>query len=122
MTSLAWMQLAACQGVPTETMFPSQGADVRTAKAICADCPVTAPCLEYALTTGQHYGIWGGQSERQRVRLRRKWRIANGVELRPNGHPVAGHGTRSRYTAGCRCVDCVDASRAYHRQNRRRPA
>jgi hypothetical protein len=29
------------------------------------------------------------------------------------------HGTRSRYNAGCRCVGCTAANRAYNEQRRR---
>lgn len=27
---------------------------------MCAACPVKIPCLDFALTTGQREGIWGG--------------------------------------------------------------
>jgi hypothetical protein len=118
MTSLAWMQLAACQGVATETMFPSQGEDVRPGKAICATCPVVAPCLDYAVRTGQHYGIWGERSERQRVGLRAKHLADQGIELHANGKRVAIHGTRARYQGGCHCGDCRTANRDYYRKAR----
>jgi WhiB family redox-sensing transcriptional regulator len=35
--------------------------------------------------------------------------------------PDGGHGTRSRYTAGCRCGPCTEANRAYHRRWRNGP-
>lgn len=43
------------------------------AKAICAQCPVRAACLEFAIATNQPYGIWGGAnaSERRSIRRRR---------------------------------------------------
>lgn len=41
------------------------------AKQVCARCPVTLECLEYALKTGQQYGIWGGKNEKELKQLRR---------------------------------------------------
>ena len=41
------------------------------AKAICTECPVREPCLEYALRIREPHGIWGGLNEyerRQRLR------------------------------------------------------
>lgn len=48
--------------------------------------------------------------------------LAEGVSLRPRkgGLPVAKHGTRSRYTAGCRCIPCRDANTAYEADRRTR--
>lgn len=37
------------------------------AKALCAVCPVQQECLDFALDTGQRFGIWGGLTARQRV-------------------------------------------------------
>ena len=39
---------------------------------LCADCPVTAECLQLALDNGEVHGIWGGKTERQRRRMRRQ--------------------------------------------------
>ncbi|MBA3983089.1 MAG: WhiB family transcriptional regulator, partial [Acidimicrobiia bacterium] len=36
---------------------------------ICATCPVSAPCLEYALDNRIEHGVWGGHSERSRRRI-----------------------------------------------------
>jgi WhiB family redox-sensing transcriptional regulator len=41
----------------------------------CQECPVKAPCLEYALSRGEVHGVWGGTSERERVRLLRRRRV-----------------------------------------------
>jgi WhiB family redox-sensing transcriptional regulator len=35
-------------------------------------CDVRAECLEYALLHDERFGIWGGLSERERRRLRRR--------------------------------------------------
>jgi len=36
------------------------------AKAICAECPVRAECLDYALDIREPHGIWGGLTEAER--------------------------------------------------------
>ena len=42
------------------------------AKAVCRACPVQAACLEYALTNGERFGVWGGLSPNERDELRRR--------------------------------------------------
>jgi WhiB family redox-sensing transcriptional regulator len=37
---------------------------------------VREECLEYALSNGEKFGIWGGMSERERRRLRRARALA----------------------------------------------
>jgi WhiB family redox-sensing transcriptional regulator len=49
------------------------GVDV--ARRICAECPVQAPCLEYALVERIDHGVWGGASERERRRILRQRRL-----------------------------------------------
>jgi WhiB family redox-sensing transcriptional regulator len=47
---------------------------IRDAKSVCSQCPVKAECLQFAITTNQEYGVWGGTSEEERRVLRRQWR------------------------------------------------
>ena len=73
----AWHAKAACAETPTDEFFPvgSSGPaleQIAKAKAICATCPVASKCLEYALSTGQNDGIWGGMSEDERGAERRR--------------------------------------------------
>jgi WhiB family redox-sensing transcriptional regulator len=49
---------------------------IAAAKAICTECAVRAECLEFAVTTNQEYGIWGGTSEEERRDIRRARRVA----------------------------------------------
>jgi WhiB family transcriptional regulator, redox-sensing transcriptional regulator len=72
-----WQDLAACRGTDTDRFFPisykgRSAADIDVAVRICRSCPVRQPCLAYALSTAQTYGIWGGTTERQRKLLRRR--------------------------------------------------
>lgn len=60
---------ALCAQVDPELFFPEKGGSTREAKRICRRCPIRDACLEYALVNGERFGIWGGQSERERRRL-----------------------------------------------------
>ena len=73
-----WRALAACRDTAPDLFFPvgSTGLAVEqidAAKAVCDQCPVKEPCLQFALETNQDSGIWGGTSEEERRRLRRVW-------------------------------------------------
>ncbi len=65
-----WQTLGACRGVATSVFFAGQGESTAAAKAVCQSCVVRAECAEYALATGQRFGVWGGLSERERRRIR----------------------------------------------------
>jgi WhiB family redox-sensing transcriptional regulator len=67
-----WQDRALCAQADPEAWFPEKGGSTREAKKICRGCEVRAECLEYALTNGERYGIYGGLSERERRRLKRE--------------------------------------------------
>lgn len=69
---LSWQDLANCRGADADLFFPERGASTRQAKAICRECSVRTECLEFAITTGEKFGIWGGLSERERRKIRRQ--------------------------------------------------
>lgn len=71
-----WQNEANCLGVDPDLFFPDRGTSTREAKEICRGCVVRLDCLEYALTNGEKFGIWGGLSERERRRLRRQRAVA----------------------------------------------
>jgi WhiB family transcriptional regulator, redox-sensing transcriptional regulator len=68
----SWQERALCAETDPEAFFPEKGGSTREAKKICTGCEVRAECLEYALTMDERFGIWGGLSERERRRLRRR--------------------------------------------------
>lgn len=68
-TDNAWMVEALCAQTDPEIFFPDRGGSTRSAKKVCARCPVRDECLEYALEHGERHGIWGGKSERERRKL-----------------------------------------------------
>ena len=67
-----WRPLAACRGLDPELFFTRKGESTAEAKAVCDSCPVEGPCLVAALEAGEKFGVWGGLSERERRRLRRR--------------------------------------------------
>ena len=74
-----WAEEAQCRGMDHKIFFPDErGAAVRRvrriAKSICMQCVVRAECLEYALTTNQTEGIWGGLDEKERKKYQRRLR------------------------------------------------
>lgn len=70
-----WRDNAACLGMETELFFPLPGRhnpDTVTAKEICRRCPVTAQCLEWAMSERELYGIWGGRTQEERAAVMRR--------------------------------------------------
>ncbi len=70
--TLGWQTDALCAQTDPEAFFPEKGGSTRDAKRICTSCQVSAECLEYALQNDERFGIWGGLSERERRKLKRR--------------------------------------------------
>lgn len=72
----AWQSHAACRDAPDpDIFFPAKGEHGDQAKEVCATCPVTAPCLDFALKISQgtyDHGIYGGTTPGERSELRRR--------------------------------------------------
>ena len=74
MPNTEWREQAACLPYPALLFFgmdDNEAASERhlreeEAKEICTHCVVRAECLDYALTTREAYGIWGGLTELER--------------------------------------------------------
>ncbi|MFF4350384.1 WhiB family transcriptional regulator [Streptomyces sp. NPDC001530] len=80
---MEWLRRAACVGEDPDLFFPVGTAgpaleDIAAAKRICARCPVAAPCLSWALSTGRTSGVWGGTGEEERAALFRTARAEAG--------------------------------------------
>ena len=69
---LAWQADSLCAQTDPEAFFPEKGGSTRDAKRICTSCEVKAQCLDYALQNDERFGIWGGLSERERRKLRKR--------------------------------------------------
>ncbi|APZ81710.1 hypothetical protein NCPPB3778_56 [Rathayibacter phage NCPPB3778] len=63
-----WRQEAACArpGIDIEIFFPHDDQDRDQALSICRDCPVRRQCLDYAITSRIHEGIFGGVTPKGR--------------------------------------------------------
>jgi WhiB family redox-sensing transcriptional regulator len=71
-----WRDDAACRGADLELFFPISDEAAGPAKSICASCPVRDDCLEWALSSRQEDGVFGGMTPSERRRLRRRRRTA----------------------------------------------
>ncbi len=76
-TNYDWQLRAECRGMDASIFYHPDNERGRSkrireasAKAVCAQCPVVAQCLEWALDVGEPYGIWGGKSPAERHELR----------------------------------------------------
>lgn len=73
-----WMDSASCAQADPELFFPIRGQNdvVRIAKRICASCPVSQQCVEYAMEAraGNDWvtGVWGGTSFKERIKIRKR--------------------------------------------------
>jgi WhiB family redox-sensing transcriptional regulator len=67
-----WQERALCAQTDPEAFFPEKGGSTREAKRICLGCEVRSECLEYALAHDERFGIWGGLSERERRKLKKR--------------------------------------------------
>lgn len=70
--ALGWQERALCAQTDPEAFFPEKGGSTREAKKVCTRCDVRAECLEYALAHDERFGIWGGLSERERRKLKKR--------------------------------------------------
>jgi len=79
-----WWEQASCKGMTAELFFTPPNPEVKVdrdvregqARRVCGGCFVRQQCLDYALTSGEHRGIWGGLNEFERRRLGRRRRAS----------------------------------------------
>ena len=71
-----WQRLGACRGRDSAQFFhpdgergASRGRREAKAKSVCLSCPVRAECAAHALSVREPYGVWGGFTEGERLRL-----------------------------------------------------
>jgi len=72
-----WREQAACRNYDPEIwhplgldqpglMSPATAAAVDLAKAVCRRCPVADRCRDWAISSGERHGVWGGMTPRER--------------------------------------------------------
>ncbi len=71
-----WRKLSECRDTDPNLFFPvgTTGPaleQIANAKTVCQTCEVQGLCLEYAISTNQDSGVWGGTSEEERRQMRR---------------------------------------------------
>jgi len=82
-----WRDKAACLDQDPDLFFPIGSSDqayeqMTVAKRICLCCEALAPCLEWALESGQEAGVCGGLTETERLSLKRR----NARKVRKTAH------------------------------------
>ena len=70
----SWRDKGACRGIDPNVFYPADDEPADEAKEICAVCSVRQACLEYALSSREKEGVWGGATERERRRIIRQRR------------------------------------------------
>jgi WhiB family redox-sensing transcriptional regulator len=71
-----WQRYGACRGRDSGQFFHPDGERGASrlrreiaAKSICRSCPVRPECAAHALAVREPYGVWGGFTESERLRL-----------------------------------------------------
>lgn len=84
--SADWRERAACRNsTDPDVFFAEKAADVEHAKAICATCPVTVPCMQGAVDRREEWGVWGGSLFVNGLAVRRSHRRGGNLEdVQPN--------------------------------------
>lgn len=72
-----WRHRASCRDEDGELFFATGNSgpallQIAEAKTVCRRCPVSAQCLNFALTMGLDDGVFGGLSEDERRALKRR--------------------------------------------------
>lgn len=64
-----WALRSACRNAPSDLFFSETNTELIIDR-YCRHCPVLSECRNYANENKEHFGIWGGESARER---RRRW-------------------------------------------------
>jgi WhiB family redox-sensing transcriptional regulator len=101
---MEWLREALCKGKNQDFWYPpleegNHTAYYRIGKSLCYKCPVWEDCLTYAKKKDEVWGCWGGLTPQER-----------------NKPDKVIHPSMESYRAGCRCLDCVGASKATYPQ------
>lgn len=99
-----WRLRAACLHEGADLFFPdakghpdgTAGQQIGSAKQVCGRCPVRARCLDWALSQGVAFGIWGGRTAAERRAMGSQWEGQCAGQSRTEalaGHPGKTAGT-----------------------------
>lgn len=79
----AWRAASECRRHPTRWWFNGDHRETTLAKSICSGCVVREPCLEFALSRPDMFGIWAATTANERTTIRRDARATSAGEPRP---------------------------------------
>lgn len=83
--NLDWLNDAACSGMDSRAFFAIGNhacAQVNEARKVCAGCPVRPQCADWAIQTGERHGVWGGMSQLQLRKRRRRFTDRSKTQMR----------------------------------------
>jgi WhiB family redox-sensing transcriptional regulator len=74
---MTWRNRSACLDEDPELFFPIGNTgpaldQIEEAKVVCGFCEVVETCLKWANDSGRDAGVWGGQSEDERLAIKRR--------------------------------------------------
>lgn len=75
-----WKEGKPCLEYPEEFFAESNRAQRQAAQVCHLSCPVQDTCLDYALRADERWGVWGGTTEREREKLRKRAGLHPGGE------------------------------------------
>ena len=67
-----WKEGKPCSDYPEEFYAEGRRAQKEAAQVCQLMCPAQERCLLYALEADERFGVWGGTTELERERLRKK--------------------------------------------------
>lgn len=76
---------AACRGHDPQLWFPADNRQTQEAKRICGHCPLRQQCADWAIRTGEPFGIWGGLTPVERGHRTSSWRRSRRLYLAARG-------------------------------------
>lgn len=81
-----WRDQGACRGKASKSSDPwfpkpTNNPGIQAAKGVCFACPSMTQCGQFALTTNQEEGVWGGLNEAQRRSVRKRYKVAELEDL-----------------------------------------
>src|ERR1700722_6472528 len=78
-----WMENAKCRDADPDLFYPENGKfacpETKTAIRICRSCPVINECLNWAIKTGDSFGVLGGMTPQQRTRYKRELEYSKAI-------------------------------------------
>lgn len=116
----AWHAEAACRDQGNALFFPERGQRAAGAEALrfCAVCPVIKQCRAASLVRSDTHGIWGGLTEVERRKVRRRHPPPRAWDSDPMSIGLAGHDSEAGYHRHMRlkeepCEACIAAHNRY---------